>query len=93
MEVLCATIGTDMAAILYDIGNNEDFRVPWKQELGQDVFFERAEAAGESDLIRGGDMSLVAEEKQRVLGKRASDLQEGIFIQRRGHIEVHDAGA
>ena len=53
---------------------------------------EVAEAAGEREVLLGGDV-LVAEEDDLVLEQRAMDLVERLVVERLGQVDASDLGA
>ena len=45
---------TDGLAVLDDVGNDEDLRMPWEQELLRHMDLQLTEAPAEGDLLRRG---------------------------------------
>jgi len=81
----------DGLAVLDDVGDDEDFRLPLQLELVQHVDLQRAEAAAERDLLRGRD-ALVAEDQHVVVQVRAMDAAEVGLVQWLVQVQPDDLG-
>ena len=66
MPELAGIAETDGLAVLDDVGNDEDLRMPWEQELLQHMDLQLTEAPAEGDLLRRGD-ALLAEHQHMVV--------------------------
>lgn len=53
MPELAGITEADGLAVFDDVGNDEDFRMPYQQELLEHVDLQHAETAAEGDLLFG----------------------------------------
>ena len=91
MPELAGIAQADGLAVLDDVGNDQDFRMPGQLELLEHMDLQHAETAAEIDLLFGGN-ALVAEHHHVMIQVRAVDAGEVLVIDRAGQIETDDFG-
>ncbi|MNZ86891.1 hypothetical protein D3C78_1057340 [compost metagenome] len=79
----------DRLPVLDDVGDDEEFRMPWQQELLEHVDLQLAEQAAEGNLLLRSDV-LVAEHQQAMVQMREVDVGEILRIERAGQIQPDD---
>lgn len=92
MPELAGIAETDGLAVLDDVGNDEDLRMPWEQELLQHMDLQLTEAPAEGDLLRRGD-ALLAEHQHMVVQVRPMDTAEVLGGQGQPEVEAEHLGA
>ena len=92
MPELAGIAETDGLAVLDDVGNDEDLRMPWEQELLQHMDLQLTEAPAEGDLLRRGD-ALLAEHQHMVVQVRPVDTAEVLGGQGQPEVEAEHLGA
>ncbi|MNN49255.1 hypothetical protein D3C81_1637700 [compost metagenome] len=86
MPELAGIAQADRLTVLDDVGDDEEFRMPWQQELLEHVDLQLAEQAAEGDLLLRSDV-LVAKHQQAMVQMREVDVGEILRIERAGQIQ------